>query len=252
MEKHGKTTQTDFDANHQRVGATMIIQLDDGTEIDEDHFMRLSKVEMHFVKEVHRGFYEINDDGTIWRLKKRIGQGRGNHIEIHIEPEKVETVSANGYIMLYNGDYKISAHRLIWIWFWGEIKPKYHIHHIDGDKLNNAIDNLEMLSPAEHNTEHSIRSIEFDEKVINLYLLHKNVPKVASIVGTTKATLYYLLRSYGIERRPGCNAKLSENQVREIRLLKGQKSVNEISEQYGMSYNAINSILKRESWKHIK
>ena len=32
----------------------------------------------------------------------------------------------------------------------GEIPPGHHIHHRDGDPLNNAPDNLECIAPAEH------------------------------------------------------------------------------------------------------
>lgn len=30
----------------------------------------------------------------------------------------------------------------------------YHVHHIDGNKQNNSIYNLELLSPSEHNKKH--------------------------------------------------------------------------------------------------
>ena len=45
---------------------------------------------------------------------------------------------------------KIFLHRLIWEANKGSIPKGHHIHHKDGNKLNNAIENLECLSHAEH------------------------------------------------------------------------------------------------------
>lgn len=48
-----------------------------------------------------------------------------------------------------------SLHREIWKFYNGPIPAGYHIHHIDGDPLNNAIENLECLSEEEHRAKHS-------------------------------------------------------------------------------------------------
>ena len=37
--------------------------------------------------------------------------------------------------------------------FIGEIPKGYHVHHKDGNKQNNRVDNLEILSPKEHSLE---------------------------------------------------------------------------------------------------
>lgn len=46
-------------------------------------------------------------------------------------------------------------HRAIWKHFKGEIPKGYHIHHIDENKENNDISNLELLSPSEHQKKHT-------------------------------------------------------------------------------------------------
>jgi hypothetical protein len=43
---------------------------------------------------------------------------------------------------LNNKEYK--THRLIWTWHYGEIPEGISIRHIDGDKLNNRIENLRL------------------------------------------------------------------------------------------------------------
>lgn len=41
-------------------------------------------------------------------------------------------------------------HRAVWRYHYGEIPKGFHIHHIDGDKSNNDISNLALLSPLAH------------------------------------------------------------------------------------------------------
>lgn len=48
----------------------------------------------------------------------------------------------------------IQAHRWVWINHHGTIPKGMDIHHKDGDKDNNEIENLQMLSRSEHLKEH--------------------------------------------------------------------------------------------------
>lgn len=45
-------------------------------------------------------------------------------------------------------------HVYVWEYFYGSVPEGYHIHHIDGDKSNNAIQNLQLLSAKEHEKLH--------------------------------------------------------------------------------------------------
>lgn len=45
-------------------------------------------------------------------------------------------------------------HRWVWEKKYGKIPKGYEIHHIDGNKRNNSIDNLELLTPKEHSAKH--------------------------------------------------------------------------------------------------
>ena len=45
-------------------------------------------------------------------------------------------------------------HRDIWEFHNGPIPAGYQIHHIDGNKTNNALENLEILSAKEHRVAH--------------------------------------------------------------------------------------------------
>ena len=64
------------------------------------------------------------------------------------------TLRNNGYFGLTKGQ-RILMHRYVWQNEKGIIPIGYDIHHIDENKENNAIDNLECLSKSEHTRKYS-------------------------------------------------------------------------------------------------
>ena len=53
------------------------------------------------------------------------------------------------------GNHSKFLHRLIWEDFWGTEIPKcYHIHHKNGNLLDNCILNLQLIRAGEHNSLH--------------------------------------------------------------------------------------------------
>ena len=53
-----------------------------------------------------------------------------------------------GYYL--NSSIRKRLHRYVWELHYGEIPEGYHIHHIDFDKSNNDISNLQLMSKEEH------------------------------------------------------------------------------------------------------
>ncbi|AFL75389.1 HNH endonuclease signature motif containing protein [Thiocystis violascens] len=53
------------------------------------------------------------------------------------------------------GGKPILSHRKVWIQFRGEIPVGYHVHHKNGDPFDNRIENLELLSAADHAARHT-------------------------------------------------------------------------------------------------
>lgn len=62
---------------------------------------------------------------------------------------------ASGRDYFYNAQKRIYLHRYLWEKANGKIPEGYEIHHKDGDKRNNDLDNLEMLTVTDHRERHN-------------------------------------------------------------------------------------------------
>ena len=95
------------------------------------------------------------------------------------------TLSTGGYRKVFLPDHPdahghgyVYEHRLVWWEAHGPIPEGYIVHHVDGDELNNALENLMCVTPAEHRAIHGAeqqsrrthckRGHEFTEE--NIYL----------------------------------------------------------------------------------
>lgn len=85
--------------------------------------------------------------GMVRRKKTKNPSQEFNGVVFYRKPE--------GY---FKSDYKRDGgkllHREVWIYHNGEIPQGYHIHHIDEDKANNSIENLQLISASDHSKEH--------------------------------------------------------------------------------------------------
>ncbi|NTV51304.1 MAG: hypothetical protein HGA69_00510 [Desulfobulbaceae bacterium] len=99
-------------------------------------------------------------------------------------------------------------------------EPNQCVRHLDGDKLNNSIDNLKWGSYKD-NYEDSVRH---GVKGCGCMLKGEETP----------------------------NSKLVEQDIRDIRQRAVSESMQSISKDYPVSYNTIRRIVKLEKWVHIK
>jgi len=74
---------------------------------------------------------------------------------IHDAKKKNGHINTKGYRIHKIYGKAVKEHRLIYETHYGKIPQGYDIHHIDGNKLNNNIDNLEMIEHGKHTRLHN-------------------------------------------------------------------------------------------------
>ena len=130
-----------------------------------------------------------------------------------------------GYLQarVYKGNNKnvtVYVHRLVAMAFVPNTDNKRDVNHIDGNKSNNSVINLEWVTPKE-NVNHAQR------------------------MG---------LMNFKGENHP--NAKLSEEDAKEIKRIYKRRSkefgMGALSKKYGVNKTAIYSILHEKTWKHLE
>ena len=101
----------------------------------------------------YEGLFQASTFGRIKSLEKLVHRKNNRY---YIRNEKIikTFISNSGYerTQLYkNGIQKnFSVHRLVWLTFKGQIPEGMQINHIDENKFNNRLDNLELMTPKEN------------------------------------------------------------------------------------------------------
>lgn len=104
--------------------------------------------------------YEVSSLGRV-RRRARSTVDRAGRLRAWGERLLNPSVRRNGYraLMLSRSDVKVNAyvHHLVAHAFIGPRPPGMWINHIDGDKLNNRVENLEYVTVTENN-RHAFRT----------------------------------------------------------------------------------------------
>lgn len=81
----------------------------------------------------------------------------GNLIETKFGKANINNKGYYDIVSVNEGNFKKKLHRLIYEDYHGvTLLSTTDVHHIDGNKLNNNIENLEAISHAEHSRRHMI------------------------------------------------------------------------------------------------
>ena len=97
-------------------------------------------------------------------------------------------INENGYLRVYIYNKTYALHRLIALAFIDNTYNKEQVNHIDGNKLNNSIENLEWVTNKE-NQIHKIKNglgNNFTRKIIQYDLQINKIKEFNSIVEASK------------------------------------------------------------------
>lgn len=177
--------------------------------------------------------YGVSEDGSVWSYwrTESLGMGKGTRAVI-VETPKKKALHKNkfGYLtvgLMKNGKRTTQkVHRLVAAVFINNPHGKPDVNHIDGNKENNNVDNLEWATRSE-NMKHS-----WDNGLIKASDKQR---EAARRVG--KRT------SVGVSRKNGAKMRLlTIEQAEEIRALKGVKTQNEIANMHGVARRTVANI----------
>lgn len=138
--------------------------------------------------------------------------------------KKGKTISKtiNGYISCYptiNGKRKtVAAHRFQAYMKYGDsmFRPNIEVRHLNENKLDNSWGNIDIGTHSENmmdrpkylrkeysalgnSTSHLRRKYDYNE-VKQIYLKEKSYKKVAELYGTSKSTIYHIIKSFDNNR----------------------------------------------------
>lgn len=77
------------------------------------------------------------------------------------------TMGDPGYLRCTTGDRHL-LHRKVWEDTYGPIPPGYDVHHLDHNKLNNDIENLRLLTKADHARLHATGVVPIDSPTVDI------------------------------------------------------------------------------------
>lgn len=102
----------------------------------------------------YEGYYQVSNTGKIRSLDRYIISKLKNTDKVKIKGKTLKLVIRGSYysIQLFkNGKYnQRPIHRIVAETFIANVQNKPQINHIDGNKLNNYIDNLEWCTQSEN------------------------------------------------------------------------------------------------------
>lgn len=190
----------------------------------KNKYPNATKNELFFLAEIQKGYLSIDNNGRIWRHFYYFGKN-GQWL---ISPKRAEYKTLQKYLVLKKGLYKNNksktltarAHRIVYMYFFGDIENEFVINHKDAIQYNNNPNNLESITIAK-NIEHA-----------------KNMD---------------LISPKCLRGEKNKNSKLYSNDIITIRKLRKNTNLSyqKIADMFNVSKRNIICIDKKITWKHI-
>lgn len=113
--------------------------------------------------EGYEGLYQVSNLGNIKSLNRYVNSVVGKNGKKIINGKIIKTTNRNGYKIVglskFNKRKSLAVHRLVCEAFIRKIKSEEVVNHIDYDKTNNNLKNLEIVTQLQ-NVTHSIKNMK--------------------------------------------------------------------------------------------
>lgn len=198
-----------------------------------------------FIEETDSGIYRVTKEGRVYTQTKRkiplVGKGMEftGKFKFTLEPEREMSYTKNnrGYLSVVVRKKTHMLHRLVAQAFIPNPESKPFVNHIDGNKLNNRVENLEWCTAAENN-KHA-RDTGLHKQASGHKINYKSAESKKRALNNLKD-----------------KSKLSPDEVRYVRRAHVPRSkefsATALAEQFGTSVAAMSKIVKRQTYKDIE
>ena len=114
-------------------------------------------------------------------------------------------ITSQGYRRIYKPGHPLSRadgwlleHRLVAWEHFGPFDLTLHVHHVNGDRLDNRVENLELVSHAEHKAHHR----RYDRReIVRLYQEGMTTRAVSAELGVNSGHVSRVLAAEGVQPR---------------------------------------------------
>lgn len=157
----------------------------------------------------YEGYYQVSDRGRIKSLERIVVHNGTSHLQPELIMRPWQGITAlYDCVRLYKNGVrkKFSVHRLVAEHFLPTWNPALEVNHINGNRYNNAVVNLEMCTRKE-NVRHSIIHFlknDYGEKSANAKLTNAQAREIRKTYREGKMTQAALAAKYGV-----CNQTIS-------------------------------------------
>jgi len=199
----------------------------------------------------YEGLYEISDKGQVKSLIGWNGKRYINREKI-LKPTKTTTGYWKIELVKNKNRKSKKIHRLIAIAFIPNPEKKPNINHIDGNPLNNSLENIEWCTQKE-NVDHALRIglrklVKIPQKELEeLYLVNKNsLRMIGNTYGLSATTVARRLEKLGIKRRSLTEKKTKYFLTEELVLRELQiKTQKQLAKEVGCDPSLISHYLRK-------
>jgi HNH endonuclease len=135
----------------------------------------------------------LSQDGDVGTPGAKVNVGSG------------ENITAHGYRRVYVPGHPTAAaygwayeHRMVAYDAWGDVVLGMQVHHKNHDRLDNRLENLELMTQADHMAAHGMKNRKVERgQVVEMYRSGMSTPAIAKAVGSHAGNVYRMLVAEG-------------------------------------------------------